>query len=153
MFVQPVDICGNSTHYVRRYPSNKGYRKDLGIEFKSSMEANYYRFLQQICKGIQYSYEQEIFYFPSKNNVYNRTHFKKTDPTNYLNITAYVPDFKIRNGKRVWYVETKGYMDRESLEKARLFKKYYPWLNLYFVTNREYGKIKKGYSHLIRGWE
>jgi hypothetical protein len=120
-----------------RYPARRYYREDLGCEFKSSMEANYARFLN--FKGVKWEYEREIFTFPY--------HASK------IGITRYKPDFKVYFGKTAYYIEVKGYLDRADSEKIYLFQKYYPWLKLNFITPRQYNLIRKYYSKYIPCWE
>ena len=119
--------------------AKSGYRHDLGKHFKSAMEANLYRYYTGICKGIKCEYEPERFRFP-----------KGSSP---LDIIYYVPDFKITSGKRVWYIEVKGNMDREALEKARLFQKHFHWLKLYFALPDYYNSIREAYKNKIPHWE
>jgi len=141
------------TKSSKKFTANRFYRKDLGIEFKSSMEANLYRFYTQFYKGIIIDYEPEIFYFPPKDYLESQTHFNKTDPTNILNIKCYVPDFRIALYGRTWYIEAKGKMDFASSEKIRLFKKYYKGINIYIIDWSDYNYIRNIYSHKIKGWE
>ena len=119
-----------------RYPAKEGYRQDLHKFFRSSMEANYARFLNEL--GVEWEYETERFNFPKG--------------VSSLGITGYVPDFKIYAGKNPYYVEVKGFVDRHALEKARLVHKYYPYINLYFLTARGYRIIEKHYKKRLN-WE
>jgi hypothetical protein len=111
-------------------PAKRYFREDLGIEFKSSMEANYYRWIKRLNPEIDIVYEPEIFKFPNNNT----------------GIKAYVPDFRLRNGKHVWYIEVKGHMDILSIDKLRLMRKYYPYVKLYVVGVRAYNLIRNIYS-------
>lgn len=133
------------------YPARRFYREDLGIEFKSSMEANYARMLNYL--GVKWQYEPQILYYPSKDSLASKATGYKNTHKNPLDILGYCPDFKITVGKHFYYVETKGYMDRMSIEKIRLFKTFYPYFKLYIVTPKEYRLITKLYANKIRNWE
>ena len=116
----------------------RGYRPDVGgIEFKSAMEANLFRFYR--LKGVKCDYEPDRFVFPKNSNTFG--------------IRVYIPDFKINIGKFVYYLEAKGTMDKKSLEKIRLFKRFYPRLKLYLISWDTYKKIEKLYRHMIPTWE
>jgi len=135
----------------KRYPARRFYREDLGIEFKSSMEANYARFMEYL--GVKWEYESEVFHFPTKANLVYKTNNSKAFNQNPFGISGYVPDFKISAGRYIWYVEVKGYMDNISAEKIRLFHIFYPYLELNLVTPKEYRLIQKYYANKIRKWE
>lgn len=137
-----------------RKPANRFYRKDLGLELKSSMEANVLRFYREWCPGIQsISYEPDTFYFPPRNGVSTSRANTKTFKRNDSKIYAYVPDFRISDGTNTWYVEVKGVMDYEAYEKARLMAKYYPRIRIFFITSKEYNTIRKLYSKKTPYWE
>lgn len=116
----------------------RGYRSDTGdIEFKSAMEANLFRFYTS--KGVKCEYEPDRFVFPKNSNSFN--------------IHVYIPDFRINIGKFVYYLEAKGTMDKRSIEKIRLFQRFYPRLKLYLISWGTYKKIEKLYRHSIPTWE
>jgi predicted nuclease of restriction endonuclease-like RecB superfamily len=139
--VDGAGLSGTTRQYktVRRFINRVGYRSDLGIEFKSSMEANLYRFYTQVCKGIIIKYEPKLFKFPHSASP--------------IGVKGYIPDFEIKVGKFSYFIEAKGRFSVQDLEKTRLFKKYYPGIRLYFVTPKEYNLIKRYYSSQIKGWE
>lgn len=127
----------------------KGFRPDISskIEFKSSWEANYARFLTQICRGVKWEYEPKRFLFP-------------IEVTRRFGLSIYTPDFAIsyKNNDISHYIEIKGCKNIQSLpavakQKAFLLKKYYPRIKLYFVTGEEYKIIERLYAHRIENWE
>lgn len=124
------------TDKVYRYPANRGFRKDLGYEVKSTMEANCIRhFKSAKVNGV--FYEKDIFYFKP----------------NKWGIKAYVPDIKVEFGKRTYYYEVKGVMDRVSMYKKYLMQTQYPWIKLFFITAKEYRLIEKYYARKTPYWE
>ena len=123
----------------KRYPAKYGIREDLpevGKPFKSSMEANVYRFYKT-RKLDEVQYEPERFYF--RNNRFD--------------IQSYVPDFKIRSGKRIWYVEVKGYPELRDYQKIILLKEQYHWIKIYIVGPKQYAAIFRNYGYRTPGWE
>ena len=136
---------GNTTRskLIKNIPANKGYRKDcpeIKGGFKSSMEANVYRFYKTKLgngKIKNVEYEPEIFYF--RNNKFG--------------IKAYVPDFKITTNSGSWFIEVKGKLDDTSRQKSWLLSTQYPWIKLYFILPKQYNTIKKYYASNIKGWE
>jgi hypothetical protein len=92
--------------------TKKGKREDLGDNvFRSAMEANFARILNHL--GIKYKFEERTFFF----------HNYKSRPYQYT------PDFDISGSidgfESGWY-ETKGWLDSQSRQKMRRFKKNYP---------------------------
>jgi hypothetical protein len=144
---------GKTRRKAINLPANKYYRADCGIEFKSSMEANIWRFYTQLARGVKLEYEPEIFFFKRENNIQVGNNYQAIKTSNPYNIKGYVPDFRVTTAGHSWYIEVKGKVDILSLEKARLLKVYYPWIKLYFITPRSYNLIKKYYSHQVKGWE
>ena len=127
-----------------RYPAKKGYRNDIPevpYGFKSSMEANVYRFYRYISKKYKKIYKIE--YEPE------RFVFKP----NSFGIHSYIPDFKIYSGKNTWYLEVKGFLDDSDRQKARLMSENYPWIKLYYIYPKQYKLIKEYYGKMIPNWE
>lgn len=83
-----------------------GIREDIGINCRSSWEANFARILSMY--GIKYQFEPRIFVF---HKIKRGT-------------KAYTPDFYLP--KTDEWVEIKGYMDDASRIKLKRFKQYYP---------------------------
>ena len=83
-----------------------GFRKDLGIAFRSSWESNIARYFNYL--KIPWIYEQYEFEFKTikRGNRY------------------YKPDFYLPRTDNL--VEVKGFMNSASKTKLRRFKKYYP---------------------------
>lgn len=126
---------------IRRVPSNKGLRLDLSKTqvIKSSMEANVfrvYKYLKNKHGKIDIDYEPLIFFFKSKSFV-----------------KAYIPDFRVTDENHSWFLEVKGYWDKASLEKVRLFKKDFPNEKLYIIDPICYQKIENAYKDKISYWE
>ena len=126
----------------RKHEYKKGIRKDLGLyNFRSSWEANVARFFN--LKGIHWEYEPEFF--------------RINDPV-YPHIKYYLPDFKVKISKDcTYYVEVKGYMDRDSWVKIKNFRKDYcgtsSRVKLNVIGSSSYKKIEKLYSKKIPNWE
>lgn len=126
---------------LKRIKSKKGYRSDLDLVVRSKMEANVLRFYEFLKlkhgKITAIEYEPEIFFF--KDNPYG--------------LRGYIPDIKITTRNRTFYVEVKGVVDDEAVEKKRLFERDYAGLTLQFITPKEYQKIYRNYGDLIAYWE
>jgi len=107
-------------------------RKDLNnIFFRSSLEANYARYLNLM--KIKWEYEPEIF--------------KLSSGKSYL-IDWYLPEFGM-------YVETKGYMWDDDKEKIELFKKEHSdkHLKVLMQDSDEWKEIHKFGKENIKEWE
>lgn len=128
----------------------RGVRRDIpGIEFKSSWEANYYRYASRHLPNLlllEYEPTDPEFLFP-------------WTPENKTGIHRYIPDFKmVFKDLTEHYVEVKGcknlqHLPEAAVKKAWLIKRYYPRIKLYFVTEKEYKKIERLYAHDIDEWE
>lgn len=128
--------------YSVKSGTKKGKAVDLGLDyfFKSSWERNYARYLEHLVsqnKIKKWYYEVDKFVFSSKIGVKS----------------AYLPDFKIFEGNKIYYVEVKGYMDRASSNKLRNMKRYYPKVEVRVVGKKEYSKIYKEFAKKIKNWE
>jgi len=127
-------------HKKRRmkFGNNPGLRTDIGISFRSKMEANLYRYFQwlkqnDIIKNVVYETKDNNFEFPKKHGT-----------------TQYKLDFKItRLDNTVYFVEAKGYMDRKSKTKLKLMEKYYPNIEVQVINKRTYNQIIKKTAGLI----
>ncbi len=140
MFARDADTSQHSPRLETRsrsniYPAKRFYREDLGIEFKSSMESNFYRYMRQFHPRVKIEYE------PVKVKLYDK------------DIHSYVPDFKCFLANKIWFIECKGYMDEVSWRKIQLFRNQYPYYQLMVVDGRFYRFIKQRYSKLVVGWE
>lgn len=93
----------------RRFISEK-----LGMTFRSNWEIELAELLQKL--GIKFEYEPERFYFRAENE-------------------SYLPDFYLPE-YNVW-IEVKGYMDKKSLRRVKLFKKYHGAETGFFLYERE----------------
>lgn len=100
--------------------------------------ARYFEFLKSHKEIIDWFYEPKRFVF-EKINFGTRT---------------YLPDFLIKNkdGKD-YYVEVKGYMDKESATKLKRMKKYFPEIEIRLIQKQDYMEIKKSVAPLLKDWE
>jgi hypothetical protein len=119
----------------------RGYRDDLpGIFFRSKWEANiarYYNYLMSIGEIDLWEYEPETFWFKA---------IKR-------GVRSYMPDFRITENQKKYYVEVKGWMDNRSKTKLKRMKKYYPDVEIRLLGEKEYRDIKKKMSGVIKCWE
>ena len=146
---------------VKNKRSFIGRRKDCNnISFRSRWESNFFRYLRDIIRPSQILYEPQTFTF---------TQFGITHGT-----ITYTPDFKVvkPDGSYYW-VEIKGYLDKQDATKLRRFKKYFPnefallvglpgnkntkaakfFLDLGVGEIWYYKDIEREYSKKIEGWE
>lgn len=91
---------GNAYQYTKT-----GYRSDIGINVRSSWEANFVRILN-IYK-IDFEFEPTVFPFPVKRGT-----------------KGYTPDFFLKRNNE--WIELKGYLDDKSKIKLKRFKRYFP---------------------------
>jgi len=91
---------GNAYRYTKT-----GVRKDLGMSFRSSWEANFARVLN--LYKVEFDFEPTVFPFPIKRGT-----------------KAYTPDFFLPRNED--WIEIKGYLDDKSKIKLKRFKRYYP---------------------------
>lgn len=108
--------------------SKKGIREDLGCFFRSTWEANYARYLNEI--GVKWKYE-------------SMTYSLGQDKT-------YTPDFILEDGT---HVEIKGWLMAKGAEKIRLFQEQHPHIPFKIIGRPEYNALKKQYQFLIKYWE
>jgi len=118
-----------------------GKRPDLNdIYFRSSWEANVFRYIQFLIKNNKVAscaYEPDIYRFE---NV-------KRNPI------SYTPDFRVTYPDGHWeYWEVKGYMDSESRSKLKRMDKFFPTVPIKIIDAAEYAAIAK-WSRLIPNWE
>ena len=138
---------GNAFQYTKT-----GYRNDIGINVRSSWEANFIRVLN--LYKIQFDFEPTVFPFPVKRGT-----------------KAYTPDFFLPRGQE--WIEVKGYLDDKSKIKLKRFKRYYledfskltcviskySKAAIKFMTDLEvpqvifYEDIRDEYSDYLLNWE
>lgn len=120
--------------------SKKGIRPDLGIYFRSTWEANYARYLEQLKKEgriKEWYYEIDTFEFPVKKGT-----------------KFFVPDFKVMYpDKSVEYHEIKGYMTQKSRTALRRMQQYYPDVKVVVIDSQAYKAIEEKYGNLLPNWE
>lgn len=107
-----------------------GIRKDISaiIYFYSRWEANIARLFNYL--GVKWLYQPKTFDLGSQN---------------------YTPDFYLPNYNT--YIEVKNFLWRYSKIRDRKFRKVYPNIKLILLLKKNYLKLEKKYSHLIKNWE
>jgi hypothetical protein len=117
-----------------------GFRKDLGMYFRSSWEANWARYLnwrkeRREIKG--WSFESETFEFPVKKGS-----------------KFYTPDFKITalDGS-IYFEEIKGWMDQKSRTKLKRMRIHYPEVKIEVIDFTIYRQAAKQLVGIIPNWE
>lgn len=93
----------------RKFVSEK-----LEMAFRSNWEIELAELLHEL--GIKFEYEPERFYFRNENE-------------------SYLPDFYLPEFN--CWIEVKGYMDKRSLRRVKLFKKYYGKDYAFFLYEKE----------------
>lgn len=139
--------AGNAFQYTKT-----GYRNDIGMNVRSSWEANVVR-VMNIYK-IDFQFEPTVFSFPVKRGT-----------------KGYTPDFFLTRNSD--WIEVKGYLDDKSKIKLKRFKRYYPqeFANLTCIIGKYsndakrfmvelevpaiifYEDIRDSYSEYIVNWE
>ena len=117
-----------------------GYREDIGIYVRSSMEANFCRYLNWLkARGEieHWEYEPRTFWFL----------------TIKRGVRSYKPDFRVREKGKDYYIEVKGFMDAKSKTKLKRMKGHYPEIDLRLVDTRQYRAIADKVGRMIPGWE
>ena len=110
-----------------------GVREDLGIDCRSTWEANLCRFYTWL--GITFEYEPTTFWFENCTSA----------------TRSYTPDFFLPNLNR--YVEVKGYMDDRSRTRMRRMQKLYPHIKIELIDAVLYREIEREFSAYVPGWE
>jgi hypothetical protein len=112
----------------------QGFRADIGHYVRSTLEANYARYL--LRNNIKYEYETRAFLLVTEEG-------KKTN---------YWPDFYLTATDE--YVELKNYK-RKGMDKVDLLKKQYPEIKIKIIyqDSDEWLKIHNEYCELIELWE
>lgn len=122
---------GKNNPMYGRPPGNwkRHYRKDLGLFFRSSWEANYARYLNY--KGVGWKYET--------------SRFELSDGT------TYIPDFYLTEEDR--YVEIKGYLSKIAEKKLMLFRTEYPSISLEIIDETQYRRLEALWKLRVPNWE
>lgn len=106
----------------------QGFRKDLGLELRSSWEADFARILNHI--GVKWEYENE--FLSSKNGP------------------SYLPDFFLENNI---IVEVKGYWDRKSRKTIQHHLKSKHEFKLFTIDGDMFQTLENMYRPHIKNWE
>ena len=125
-----------------------GIRPDLGFFCASTYEANIYRIYQYYNKkdGIDYKREYNNI-FPV--HIQGQIHYYRID----------IQDACGLFGNKNQYIEVKGYMNEESIEKINAFRKEYPNYKLIVIGGKDtnpdidYFQLQEKYQPLIPLWE
>jgi hypothetical protein len=121
-----------------RGKANEGYRPDLDKNFRSSMEANVYRYLTW-CHPDLKLVEVEPHLFTQEDGL--------PKGQNVL------PDFRCTTHEGYqFYIEVCPYIDNYHRNKVGLVRKYCG-IDIQILDGKIYEKIKKGFSKGIPGWE
>lgn len=111
--------------------SNVGFRKDLGIVFRSTWEANFARILNYL--NINWKYESE--WFDLKSDYFTG---------------SYCPDFILDDNV---IIEVKGFWDSYSRKKVKCFKANFKQYRLLTLDSDIMNSLCKLYSDKIENWE
>ena len=103
------ELTRNKKTDGRRFVSEK-----LGMAFRSKWEVELAELLYEL--GIDFEYEPERFYFRGEGD-------------------SYLPDFYLPEYNV--FIEVKGYMDKKSQRRIRLFRKYYKHKYGFFLYEKE----------------
>lgn len=124
--------------------SKSGFRKDLGMYFRSTWEANFARVLLYNHKDIKY--EDSCFQLSDNNGDVK---------------AVYVSDFEVDNE----LIEIKGHAESSEIwscdcsrckrdkDKMNMFKKQYPHIKIKIFGKQEYSNMAKDFMNLIPNWE
>lgn len=124
-------------HLDRQTPKGKPQKKAYksGLKFFSEKENRLFRSTWEIflaetltSLGIKYEYEKERFYF-------------KEHKESYL-VDFFLPDYNV-------WVEVKGWMDKRSAKRIKLFLKYYSGTTGFFLMEKEEMELFKEKPELI----
>lgn len=125
-----IKVIGGRPTSPKATRGKAGTRKDISktIYFYSRWEANIARLFNYL--SIRWIYQPKTFDLSSQNYT----------PDFYL------PDFDV-------YIEVKNFLWKYSKIRDRKFRKLYPNINLILLLKKDYLKLEKRYSHLIKNWE
>lgn len=107
--------------------------------FKSSWEYDIALYLNLLkSKGYidKWEYESEVFKFDYDGK----------------GVRSYKPDFIIYKRSSKYYIEVKGWEDNKYKIKKDLMEKFYPNVNIIYIKEEQYKKIRNKYSTVIPGW-
>lgn len=121
--------------------AKRGFRDDLGpIHFRSAWEANvarYLKWLQERGDIDLWEYEPQVFWFEA---------IKR-------GVRSYLPDFRITEGSKVYFIEVKGWMDPKSITKLKRMKKYHPSVEIRLLGAKQYRALSDKLGRIIPHWE
>jgi len=106
---------------------------------KSSWEYDIALYLEYLkSKGLITDWEYESTVFRFKYNT--------------LGVRTYRPDFTIKRGDDVYYLEVKGWEDDKYIKKKQLMEQEYPKARIIYIKSEEYNLIRKKHKDEISGW-
>jgi len=125
-----INVIGGKPTSPKAARGKAGIRKDISktLYFYSRWEANIVRLFNYL--GIKWIYQPRTFDLISQN---------------------YTPDFYLPEYDT--YIEVKNFLWKYSKIRDKNFRKLYPDTNLILLLKKEYLKLEKKYSHLIKNWE
>lgn len=103
---------------VKQFNGRRFWSEKLQVPFRSNWEIELAEMMEDL--EIKWEYEPERFYFRGEGE-------------------SYLPDFFLPE-YNVW-IEVKGYMDKRSLRRVKLFKKYHGARTGFFLFEKEERKI------------
>lgn len=126
--------CGYNTTSNAYSRCRGGIRPDLNCYFRSSWEANVARILNY--KNIKWEYEIKRFFFEEIVD----------------GVASYQPDFYLPEYNK--WIEVKGWMDKKSKIRLKLFKEQFPdeYNKLILIDEKYYTQLRDNYSS-IENWE
>ena len=125
-----INVIGGKPTSPKAARGKAGIRKDISniIYFYSRWEANIARLFNYLDIG--WKHQPKTFDLGSQN---------------------YTPDFYLPDYNT--YIEVKNFLWEYSKIRDRKFRELYPNINLILLLKKDYLKLEKEYSHLIKNWE
>jgi len=125
-----MDVIGGRPTSPKAARGKAGIRKDISktIYFYSRWEANIARLFNY--SGVKWLHQPRVFNLSGQNYT----------PDFYL------PDYDI-------YIEVKNFLWKYSKIRDEKFRRFYPNIDLILLLKKDYLKLEKKYSYLIKNWE
>ena len=71
---------------------------------------------------------------------------------NTLGVRTYKPDFSVKRGDSIYYVEVKGWPDKKYEIKRQLMRDEFPETKMIYICKDQYFAIERKHSSEIQGW-
>lgn len=121
--------------------AKSGFREDIGINVRSSWEANYARYLNTLVlegKIKSWEYEPETFWFDK---------IKR-------GCRSWLPDFRVTlDDDSVEYHEVKGWMYPRAKTALKRMRIHHPKIKVVLIDQKRYLELEKEVSSRIPLWE